>query len=168
MIRDFLVEVGRGPGSPVAGDDAADAAWFTPAELDALETSPGLVEALEGWGLLPRGIPIIDLGRLRGSDPEAETARLRSALHETGFLYVTGHGVPPAVVDGVFAAAREFFALPLEDRLAIDKVNSPQFRGYTRSATSSRRAGPTSATSSTSAPSARRSSSVRTTRRTCG
>lgn len=131
VIRDFLVEV-QTPASPVAGDDAADAAWFTPAELDTLDTSPGLVEALEGWGLLPRGVPIIDLSILRGPDAADETARLRSALHETGFLYVTGHGVPPAVVDGVFAAAREFFALPLEDRLAIDEVNSPHFRGYTQ------------------------------------
>ena len=117
---------------PIAGDDAADAAWFTPDELDALATSPGLVEALAGWGLLARGIPVIDLSVLRGPDPAAETARLRSALHETGFLYVTGHGVPASVVEGVFAAAREFFALPIEDRLAIDEVNSPHFRGYTQ------------------------------------
>jgi len=132
VIRDFLVHV-EVADPPVAGDDAADAAWFTPAELDTLATSPGLVEALEGWGVLPsRGIPIIDLSLLRGTDPAAESARLRAALHETGFLYVTGHGVPSSVVEGVFAAAREFFALPLEDRLAIDEVNSPHFRGYTQ------------------------------------
>ena len=131
VIRDFLVHV-ESSGEPIAGDDAADAAWFTPDELDALATSPGLVEALAGWGLLARGIPVIDLSVLRGPDPAAETARLRSALHETGFLYVTGHGVPASVVEGVFAAAREFFALPIEDRLAIDEVNSPHFRGYTQ------------------------------------
>lgn len=131
VIRDFLVRV-DGAQMPVAGDDAADAAWFTPDDLDTLETSPGLVEALQGWGLIARGIPIIDLSVLRGPDPAAETARLRSALHETGFLYVTGHGVPTAVVEAVFAAARDFFALPIEDRLAIDEVNSPHFRGYTQ------------------------------------
>jgi isopenicillin N synthase-like dioxygenase/ADP-ribose pyrophosphatase YjhB (NUDIX family) len=131
VIRDFLVEV-DGAEAPVAGDDAADAAWFTPADLDTLETSPGLVDALSGWGLLARGIPIIDLGLLRGPEPAEETARLRAALHETGFLYVTGHGVAPSIVDGVFAAARDFFALPLDDRLAIDEVNSPHFRGYTQ------------------------------------
>ncbi len=53
VIRDFLVHV-EAADAPVAGDDAADAAWFTPADLDALDTSPGLVEALEGWGILPR------------------------------------------------------------------------------------------------------------------
>jgi isopenicillin N synthase-like dioxygenase/ADP-ribose pyrophosphatase YjhB (NUDIX family) len=131
VIRDFLLHV-EDAGAPVAGDDAAEAAWFTPAELEALDTSPGLVEALEGWGLLAPVIPIIDLSVLRGPDAAAETARLRAALHETGFLYVTGHGVAPAVVERVFEAAREFFALPLEDRLAIDEVNSPHFRGYTQ------------------------------------
>lgn len=37
-----------------AGDDAADARWFTAAELAAATTSPGLVEALAGWAALPR------------------------------------------------------------------------------------------------------------------
>lgn len=35
-----------------AGDDADDAGWFTAAELRALDTAPGLVEALESWGVL--------------------------------------------------------------------------------------------------------------------
>jgi isopenicillin N synthase-like dioxygenase len=33
------------------------------------------------------------------------------------------------------ALARRFFALPLKDRLAIENVHSPQFRGYTRAGT---------------------------------
>lgn len=131
VIRDFVLSVDS-HATPIAGDDAADAAWFAPSQLDALPTSPGLVEALTGWDLLGSRIPVIDLGVLRGADSAAETDRLRSALHETGFLYVTGHGVPESVVEAVFAAAREFFALPLEDRLAIDEVHSPHFRGYTQ------------------------------------
>jgi ADP-ribose pyrophosphatase YjhB (NUDIX family) len=51
VIRDFLVSV-AGHGAPVAGDDAADAGWFTPAEVHCLATSPGLVDALTEWGLL--------------------------------------------------------------------------------------------------------------------
>jgi isopenicillin N synthase-like dioxygenase len=77
-------------------------------------------------------LPVIDLSLLRGESSAGETARLRSALHDSGFLYLTGHGVDPGVVDGVFAAARDFFALPIEERLAIENVNSPHFRGYTR------------------------------------
>ncbi|GAA1535451.1 NUDIX domain-containing protein [Actinomadura kijaniata] len=40
-------------GVLAAGDDAADAAWFTPAEIRSLPTAPGLVTALTTWGLLP-------------------------------------------------------------------------------------------------------------------
>jgi isopenicillin N synthase-like dioxygenase/ADP-ribose pyrophosphatase YjhB (NUDIX family) len=138
VIRDFLVSVDD-VGPARAGDDAADLRWFSPAELSDAQTSPGLVTALRDWGLLPLaprerpvGLPVIDLALLQGPDGAAEIARLRRALHEDGFLYLTGHGVDPRVTDGVFAAAREFFALPIEDRLAIENVNSPHFRGYTR------------------------------------
>jgi ADP-ribose pyrophosphatase YjhB (NUDIX family) len=36
-----------------AGDDAADARWVTPAGLRSLPTTPGLLDALTGWGVLP-------------------------------------------------------------------------------------------------------------------
>ena len=83
---------------------------------------------------LAPAIPLLDISRFRGSpsDSEAFLADLRRAAHDVGFFYVTGHGVPVAVTDGILEAARTFFALPLEDRLAIDNLNSPQFRGYTR------------------------------------
>jgi 8-oxo-dGTP diphosphatase len=61
VIRDFVVSVDA-VGTPVAGDDAADVAWVELDELDALPTSPGLVDALAGWGLLGTRIPVIDLG----------------------------------------------------------------------------------------------------------
>ena len=51
VIRDYLLRVRPG-STPIAGDDASEAAWFTEAELRAAATSPGLVAALEGWGLL--------------------------------------------------------------------------------------------------------------------
>lgn len=76
-------------------------------------------------------LPIIDLTALNAEDP-AEIARLQTALHDSGFLYLTGHAFTPAMVDRMFATAREFFALPLADRLAIDNINSAQFRGYTQ------------------------------------
>jgi len=51
-IADFAAEVTA--GRLQAGDDASDAGWFAPAELAALDTSPGLMEALTGWGVLAR------------------------------------------------------------------------------------------------------------------
>jgi 8-oxo-dGTP diphosphatase len=35
----------------VPGDDASDARWVSRGELAELETTPGLVQALEGWGV---------------------------------------------------------------------------------------------------------------------
>lgn len=54
VIRDFVCvpAVGADVDSVRAGDDADDARWFAPDEVRALDTSPGLVEALESWGVL--------------------------------------------------------------------------------------------------------------------
>jgi 8-oxo-dGTP diphosphatase len=54
VIRDYVCRPAEGAdvGAVRGGDDADDAAWFTPDEVRRLDTSPGLVEALEEWGLL--------------------------------------------------------------------------------------------------------------------
>lgn len=79
-------------------------------------------------------LPLIDISRFRdpGTDRPEFLAELRRAAHEVGFFYVTGHGVTDAVTDGVAEVSRRFFALPVERRLEIENIGSPQFRGYTR------------------------------------
>jgi ADP-ribose pyrophosphatase YjhB (NUDIX family) len=54
VIRDYLCHPApeADPGAVRGGDDATDAAWFTPDEVAALHTAPGLVEALTSWGVL--------------------------------------------------------------------------------------------------------------------
>ncbi|MEU6742329.1 NUDIX hydrolase [Streptosporangium sandarakinum] len=49
-IRDYLAEV-RG-GALAAGDDAADAGWFSPGELARLPLSTGLLAALAEWSVI--------------------------------------------------------------------------------------------------------------------
>ena len=50
VVHDFAaVVVG---GSLAAGDDASDVRWCTPADLETLELTPGLIEALRGAALL--------------------------------------------------------------------------------------------------------------------
>ncbi len=51
VIRDYAVTVRDDP-RPTAGDDALDAAWFTTGQVYGLDISPGLIEALIGWGYL--------------------------------------------------------------------------------------------------------------------
>ncbi|MGZ5415786.1 MAG: NUDIX domain-containing protein [Nocardioides sp.] len=55
VIHDYRAAVAPGADPAVvrAADDAADVGWFTPEEVRALDCVPGLVEALEGWGVLP-------------------------------------------------------------------------------------------------------------------
>ncbi|MHA6757599.1 isopenicillin N synthase family dioxygenase [Streptacidiphilus sp. PAMC 29251] len=85
----------------------------------------------------PASLPVIDISRFRdpAADRPAFLAELRSAAHEVGFFYVTGHGVPARLRAEALDAAREFFALPEARRLEIENLNSPQFRGYTRTGT---------------------------------
>ncbi|KND45725.1 2-oxoglutarate and iron-dependent oxygenase domain-containing protein, partial [Streptomyces stelliscabiei] len=79
-------------------------------------------------------LPIIDLSAAdRG--PEARAllhAQLHSAAHDVGFFQLVGHGVGEDEIARLTGAMREFFALPEAERLALDNVNSPHFRGYTR------------------------------------
>lgn len=79
-------------------------------------------------------LPLIDLSAAdRG--PEARKllhAQLHSAAHDVGFFQLVGHGVGEEETRRLTSAMREFFALPEAERLAIDNINSPRFRGYTR------------------------------------
>lgn len=69
-------------------------------------------------------IPVIDIAA------EEASAEIGRACETAGFFYVTGHGVPRAVVDDVFAAARWFFDRPPAEREALDVARSPCFRGH--------------------------------------
>lgn len=53
-VTDFHATVVGDPDSVRAGDDASDARWVTRAELDLLETTPGLLESLDAWGVWDR------------------------------------------------------------------------------------------------------------------
>jgi 8-oxo-dGTP diphosphatase len=52
-IRDYAAAVTGGTLRP--GDDAADARWVAPGELESLDITEGLIDALTDWGVLGRG-----------------------------------------------------------------------------------------------------------------
>ncbi len=95
-----------------------------------------LVRSLEDSLAHEPSLPVLDVGPFladeRSSAAATFVAELARAVHEIGFFYVVGHGIPEQLVDDVHAVARRFFAFPERDRLAIENVRSPQFRGYTR------------------------------------
>jgi isopenicillin N synthase-like dioxygenase len=76
-------------------------------------------------------LPILDLSRFE-SDRENFLADLRAAAWGHGFFYLAGHEVDPTLIDEVLRLSRRFFALPEKDKLSIEMVNSPHFRGYNR------------------------------------
>lgn len=81
-----------------------------------------------------QSLPVLDLSQLDEGPEAAARFRedLRAATHEVGFFYLTGTGVSAELEARLHRAARDFFALPEDDKLAIENVNSPHFRGYTR------------------------------------
>jgi isopenicillin N synthase-like dioxygenase len=64
-------------------------------------------------------IPVIDVAGLSGFDTRAAAAvaaRIGTACREVGFFYITGHGVPAALMKAVFAKSAEFFAKDAETK----------------------------------------------------
>ena len=79
-------------------------------------------------------LPVLDLARLEAGPAEKQAFldELRETAHDLGFFYVSGHGIDGDLIRQVLALARRFFELPEDDKLAIEMINSPHFRGYNR------------------------------------
>ncbi|MBT2485578.1 MULTISPECIES: isopenicillin N synthase family oxygenase [unclassified Microbacterium] len=79
-------------------------------------------------------LPILDISLLdQGPDAAARFREdLRTATHDVGFFYLVGTGISAELEARLHRAALDFFALPDADKLAIENINSPHFRGYTR------------------------------------
>jgi len=60
----------------------------------------------------------------------ASIAALREACTGVGFFYIDRHGIAEAVIDAAAEQMRRFFALPLEQRMAVALARSPCNRGY--------------------------------------
>src|ERR1700735_3206022 len=81
------------------------------------------------------GLPVIDVSALVGDAPATARAavarQIQAACRERGFFYVTGHGVPADLLNQLAAAASEFFALPVADKMEIAMERGGRaWRGY--------------------------------------
>jgi len=71
-------------------------------------------------------LPVIDV-----ADPAEAAGPIARACRDTGFFYVTGHGVPPDLPAELDAASRRFFSLPERDKQAIEMARGGRaWRGY--------------------------------------
>ncbi|CAK7357493.1 unnamed protein product [Dovyalis caffra] len=62
-------------------------------------------------------IPIIDLEALHGPRRSNIVKQLGHACQHQGFFAVKNHGIPKRTVNGIFDTTREFFHLPVEERM---------------------------------------------------
>jgi isopenicillin N synthase-like dioxygenase len=79
------------------------------------------------------GIPVIDIsGFLNGSEAErAQTVQaFGEAFEQVGFATIIGHGIDPALIEATYAAMREFFAQPLDEKLKSTPPEKAKSRGY--------------------------------------
>ncbi|WP_319457852.1 MULTISPECIES: isopenicillin N synthase family dioxygenase [unclassified Mycobacterium] len=78
-------------------------------------------------------IPVVDISGLRSPDRaerERVAAEIGTAAREIGFLYISGSGIDDALFDRMLAATKEFFALPVEEKMRSYIGMSRCHRGY--------------------------------------
>ncbi|KZO98945.1 2OG-Fe-II oxygenase [Calocera viscosa TUFC12733] len=78
-------------------------------------------------------IPIVDISSLSSPSPSARADvahALALACERVGFLYITGHGVSPELIEETFGAAKEYFDMPLERKMERWIYGSRHVRGY--------------------------------------
>jgi isopenicillin N synthase-like dioxygenase len=78
-------------------------------------------------------VPVVDISGLRSAD-RAERERVAreigTAAREIGFFYISGAGVDDELFDRLLAATKEFFALPVEEKMRSYIGLSKCHRGY--------------------------------------
>jgi isopenicillin N synthase-like dioxygenase len=78
-------------------------------------------------------IPTIDLSPLRsGSEAgKRDVARqIDEACTDIGFFMVAGHGIPQDLIEATRARAVDFFALPVEEKMKVQRPPAKISRGY--------------------------------------
>ena len=81
----------------------------------------------------PDAIPIIDLGgttEIGSPARQAAVEGIQAACRETGFFYISNHGIAASLIESQFQAAKQFFDLPLAEKLKIHMKHSPTTAGY--------------------------------------
>ncbi len=83
----------------------------------------------------PSIVPVIDIAPYFNGDNTSKQAvanELDKACCNTGFFAITGHGVEEAIITRTRQAVVDFFALPLEEKLKVERPPEKVSRGYNR------------------------------------
>jgi isopenicillin N synthase-like dioxygenase len=80
-------------------------------------------------------IPVIDISSIvnstAGHPSQTLIAEWDAALRSVGFAIIVGHGMEPAIVDELYAKAKQFFASTIEEKLKYRKNQFYGSGGYT-------------------------------------
>jgi isopenicillin N synthase-like dioxygenase len=80
-----------------------------------------------------RKLPVIDIAPLlAGTSGQPDVARkIAAACRDTGFFYISGHGVTPATIARLDEVARTFFDLPHDEKMKIAMARGGRaWRGF--------------------------------------
>jgi isopenicillin N synthase-like dioxygenase len=78
-------------------------------------------------------IPVLDLSLADNPKTKPQLlSDLRHAVIDIGFLYIKNFGIDQGFLDHVCEVGKQFFTLPMEEKLRIEMKNGPHFLGYSR------------------------------------
>jgi tRNA(adenine34) deaminase len=127
LLSDEALEVHRksgiwNKGAPKTTEDAARA--DIEAERLLFLSGVGAASAIKDDLL---DVPIIDIST--GSNEEI-ASKLWDAASTVGFFTIVGHGIPQELIDDVFQASSQFFALPRDDKESTSPFAARLNSGY--------------------------------------
>jgi len=82
-------------------------------------------------------VPIIDIAPFLNGDGDDKGKRqvaeqVRKACEDIGFFVVTGHGIAPNLITEVNDVSKQFFDLPHEEKIVVERWADDVIRGYSR------------------------------------
>lgn len=83
-------------------------------------------------------VPVIDIAPFAAGTPAARAAVVRAvaeACEHVGFLCIAGHGLDAGLLERAFAVSRDFFDLPVAEKLRYRPAGEVAPRGYAAFAT---------------------------------
>ncbi|MFM9887000.1 MAG: isopenicillin N synthase family dioxygenase [Burkholderiales bacterium] len=78
-------------------------------------------------------VRLLDIAPFLAGDPRDKIAIAHAfdqSCRESGFIVITGHGVPDHLISAAFDAYHAFFRLPLADKMRARSVRGDNLRGY--------------------------------------